>query len=80
MPKSTPFSLDGPVTRLARSYLSVAAKKPNSWFTEGQPLNAIDNMALEFLESRSMILRKDRCFQATWTGVLAHKSFLTAGR
>lgn len=76
---TAPFLLDNALSRLARSYLSVAAKKPQSHFTTGDPLGYIDWAALNFLKSRGLITFDD-VFQATPAGVEAHNDFLAIGR
>lgn len=75
-----PFPLDTPCTRLARGYLRIAANKPMSRFSTGQPLGFIDALALDFLVTREMVLLVDGLFQATPHGVASNQQFLENGR
>ena len=77
---SLPFLLCDPVPKLARCYLRIAAKKPQSQFSTGDPLGAIDAMALMYLDNLDFIEFRHGLFQARPGGVIAHEAFEKAGR
>lgn len=75
-----PFILDEPIAKLARSYLSVAAKRPGIGFSTGDPCGFIDRMALDKLTTLEMVEWSDGCFYATRYGIKANQQFLENGR